>query len=537
MEPARVHRSDEILTEIAGKGDFPATARAITRLRTVAPREDTNMLALAGVILQDAGLSTKVLRVVNSAFYRPRDARVSTISRAILLLGFDSIRDLATGILLIDSLFKHGGSNALLRDNLRRALHTALLAQALAERVRHSSREEAYLLGLFARLGHLWLAAHYGESYDAAVALADFEKGAALDEAVRHVVGVRPRELAAAILEHWDLPDTYVEHFHRAPTPDDVRAAGPARLHAVVDAAQAHTASATPGSPPSPAWLARCEKTLGLSADTLADVLERVDREALEQVSALGLSAAADEGKSPQAAAHGGHGSPGASASSVQRNGAGGAKSSDASVVALSPASAARATSGESKPVEVVHGDSTPAPAGDGLAPCYADLALATEIAAEISRAIVEREPLANVLSAVLEGVARSGRFDAAVLALATTAQDALRSRLSVGAGEDLASLSVPLVREGGMLAETALTRAPRIVESGTAALLVPAGVAVPRQEIGSFLTVPLLIRDRLLGVLLAARAPSSPGVAPRDVAVVQLFGQLACVACTAHQV
>ena len=79
-ESARVHRADEILTEIAGKGDFPATARAIARLRTVAPREDSNMLALAGVILQDPGLSTKVLRVVNSAFYRPRDARVSTIS-------------------------------------------------------------------------------------------------------------------------------------------------------------------------------------------------------------------------------------------------------------------------------------------------------------------------------------------------------------------------------------------------------------------------------------------------------------------------
>ena len=90
---------------------------------------------------------------------------------------------------------------------------------------------------------------------------------------------------------------------------------------------------------------------------------------------------------------------------------------------------------------------------------------------------------------------------------------------------------------DGGMLAETALGRVPRVVESGSAALLVPAGLAVPRQEIGSFLVVPLLIRDRTLGVLLAARAPASPAVTSRDLPVVQLFGQLACVACTAHQV
>jgi eukaryotic-like serine/threonine-protein kinase len=537
MEPARAHRSDEILSEIAGKGDFPATARAITRLRTVAPREDSNMLALAGVILQDPGLSTKVLRVVNSAFYRPRDARVSTISRAILLLGFDSIRDLATGILLIDSLFKQGSSNAILRDNLRRALHTALLSQALAERIRHPAREEAYLLGLFARLGHLWLSAHYRESYDKAVALADFERGAALDESVRRVVGVRPRELAAAILEHWDLPETYVEHFHRAPTSEEARAVGPARLHAVVDAAQAHTATATPGSPPTDAWIARCERTLGLTADTLADVLDRVDREALEQVGALGLGMTAEEASAVAGAAHVAPVSVATVAPTVvQRNGANGAKTSEATVIALASVATrpVNDASGRADLLDVAAASAAPA---SSATPLFVDLALATEIAAEISRAIVEREPLTNVLSAVLEGVARSGRFDAVVLTLATTAQDALRSRLSVGACDELARLSVPLARDGGMLAETALARVPRIVESGGASLLVPAGTPVPPQEIGSFLTVPLLIRDRMLGVLLAARAPSSPGVAATDSSVVQLFGQLACVACTAHQV
>lgn len=534
MEAARAHRADEILKEIAGKGDFPATARSIARLRTVAPREDSNMLALAGVIMQDPGLSTKVLRVVNSAFYRPRDARVATISRAILLLGFDSIRDLATGILLIDSLFAHGASHAALRDNLRRALHTALLSQALSERVGYGAREEAYLLGLFARLGHLWLAAHYREDYASALALAESQRGAAIDDAVRHVIGVKPRDLAAAILEHWDLPDSYVEHFHRSAPTEEVRAVGAARLHAVVDAAAAHTAVAQPGDPPVTPWLARYERILGLSSDVLADVVQRVDRAVKEQVTALGLMGGEETTWPAESGAERGAGSGGQAR-------AAGSSPSRAHVRQVRPAGTPRAAASSADAVEgagagATEPTSAPREADASPPALLADLALATEIAAEISRAIVEREPLTNLLSAVLEGVARSGRFDVVALALATAAQDALRVRLAVGAGDDLANLLVPLERDAGMLAETALTRTPRIVERGSSDLLVPRCLSAPRQDLGSFLIMPLLVRERLLGVLLAGRSDGSRGVSAADLPVAQLFGQLACVACTAHQ-
>jgi eukaryotic-like serine/threonine-protein kinase len=524
MDAARAHRADEILKEIAGKGDFPATARSIARLRTVAPREDSNMLALAGVIMQDPGLSTKVLRVVNSAFYRPRDARVATISRAILLLGFDSIRDLATGILLIDSLFAHGASHAALRDNLRRSLHAALLSQALAERIGYGAREEAYLLGLFARLGHLWLAAHYREDYASALALAEAQRGAAVDDAIRQVIGVKPRDLAAGILEHWDLPDSYVEHFHRPVSTEEIRAAGAARLHAVVDAAAAHTASAQPGDVPGAPWLSRYERILGLSSEVLTDLVQRVDRAVAEQVAALGLEGGA-ETTWPAENAPATRTAPAAPSRGPSRE-----SRSSVTPIAERQAGAAAAGAGPAEPPPAASEAAASAPA------FHADLVLATEIAAEISRAIVERESLTNLLSAVLEGVARSGRFDVVALALATAAQDALRVRLAVGAGDDLASLSVPLERDAGMLAETALARTPRIVERGSSLLLVPRGARVPRQDIGSFLALPLLVRERLLGVLLAARADGSPGVSAADLPVAQLFGQLACVACTAQQ-
>lgn len=541
-ESARAHRTDEILSEIAGKGDFPATARAIARLRTVAPREDSNTLALATVIMQDPGLSTKVLRVVNSAFYRPRDTRVSTISRAILLLGFDSIRDLATGILLIDSLFSQGAGYAPLRENLRRGLHTALLSQALAERIGYPAREEAYLLGLFARLGHLWLAAHYCDEYAQALDLVEAEREIALDDAIRRVIGVKPRDLAGAILTHWDLPDSYVEHFRRQPARDDVRAVGATRLHAVVEAATAHTEAATPGGEPSPLWLMRAERTLGLRADTLTELVDRVDRAVREQVEALGLAAGDPPSRVGRATAAGTiqprGGAAEAERSEAQvspegRNGGDGVIEPDRCLRAEASAAGARAPEAATAPgvdvaVEV-------APGRGSAVAALPDLALATEIAAEVSRAVVEREPLPNVLATILEGISRSGRFPTVVLTLVNTAQDTLRARLAVGAGEDLAKIEVPLRRDGGMLAETALNRVPCVVEHGSAGLLVPAGAPPPRQDVASFVVLPLLVRERLLGVLLAARPASAAGVTSADLPIAQLFAQLACVACTAQ--
>jgi HD-like signal output (HDOD) protein len=93
------HRLEEMVAAIAAKGDFPAAARVIQRLHEAVRRENCNALDVAQVILHDPGLSSKVLRVVNSSFYRPRGEPISTITRAVFLLGFEAIRDLTTGVL------------------------------------------------------------------------------------------------------------------------------------------------------------------------------------------------------------------------------------------------------------------------------------------------------------------------------------------------------------------------------------------------------------------------------------------------------
>jgi hypothetical protein len=50
--------------------------------------------ALAGVVLQDASLTARLLKLANSIAYNPSATAISTVTRAVIVLGFDAVRDM-----------------------------------------------------------------------------------------------------------------------------------------------------------------------------------------------------------------------------------------------------------------------------------------------------------------------------------------------------------------------------------------------------------------------------------------------------------
>jgi GAF domain-containing protein len=136
-----------------------------------------------------------------------------------------------------------------------------------------------------------------------------------------------------------------------------------------------------------------------------------------------------------------------------------------------------------------------------------------------------------HTLSMVLEGIGRVGRFDLVLLALLDPGENALVVRLAYGerVEEGLRVLVVPCGAGSGLLAETLLGRAPRLVAEGTAALLVPAGAPAPPLPAGAYVTHPLVTRGRGAGVVLAARTRGPVG--PDDLPMLDLFCNQATLA------
>ncbi|MBC7348287.1 MAG: HDOD domain-containing protein, partial [Clostridia bacterium] len=109
---------------------------------------DSTAADLNGVIGQDQALTAKILRLANSAYYGfPR--RIGTITEAVILLGFNTIRNLVLTASVSQVLQREAPGYGLAKGELwRHALTSAMAARLLARKVRYRGAEEAFVAGL-----------------------------------------------------------------------------------------------------------------------------------------------------------------------------------------------------------------------------------------------------------------------------------------------------------------------------------------------------------------------------------------------------
>ncbi|MGC8784457.1 MAG: HDOD domain-containing protein [Armatimonadota bacterium] len=198
---------------------LPPMPAVITKVVELTNDPNCTAQELQKVIGMDEVLSSKVLRLVNSARYGfPR--RITTLSHAVILLGFETIRNLAIGVATVRLLLRHGASSPVNRHRFwEHSLETGLAASALARHLRKDLilREEMFLAGLLHDLGILFLSQVFPEEYRVVV-----ERCQSLEEAYpleQEVLGITHAEVGAMMAEHWNLPPLFAEvmRYHHAP--------------------------------------------------------------------------------------------------------------------------------------------------------------------------------------------------------------------------------------------------------------------------------------------------------------------------------
>jgi eukaryotic-like serine/threonine-protein kinase len=94
-------RKDEVLDKIRQSSDLPGLVETIGFFNNLKEIEAQNVTEIANTILKDYGLTTKLLKVVNSVHFL-HFGEVTTISRAIFLLGIDYIKNIALALKIFD---------------------------------------------------------------------------------------------------------------------------------------------------------------------------------------------------------------------------------------------------------------------------------------------------------------------------------------------------------------------------------------------------------------------------------------------------
>lgn len=184
--------------------EMPIFAQTVSEINRILGNEEYSSLALARVILQDPAMTAKVLKLANSAYYNPGQAAVSTISRAVVVLGFNAVQAICISIAVIESLLQ-GSAKERIQLELARSIHAATQARCLALSLKDQASEEIFIAALLLNLGQMafWcFAGEEGKALDAALSLSDEPDPS---EVEKKVVGFKLVHLTAALAQEWKL--------------------------------------------------------------------------------------------------------------------------------------------------------------------------------------------------------------------------------------------------------------------------------------------------------------------------------------------
>ncbi|MCE2949067.1 MAG: HDOD domain-containing protein [Betaproteobacteria bacterium] len=193
-----------LLRRMRHRTDFPALSGAISAVNKALASESESIATLANTILQDFALTNKILRLVNSAGFGGSSGRISTISRAVQILGFDQVRNIAVSLMLFEHLQNKAQASAL-RDEFMKTLFSGVLARAAAPKAALRDPEEAFVCALFHNLGRLLCLFYFPEEWAEIQRLVTEERN---DEAVaaRRVLGASFEQLGTGTAEAWGFP-------------------------------------------------------------------------------------------------------------------------------------------------------------------------------------------------------------------------------------------------------------------------------------------------------------------------------------------
>jgi len=234
----------------------------------------------AAVIRTDPALSGRLLRAANSAFFAPRDP-VTTVERAVVLLGLERIRAVSLGFYL--SRAAADASGVLSRRVWGESVYRACLAAELSRRCCPGAVSEGFVIGLMLDAGVPLLVKLLGRGAEEIVEqrcapTRQFHLESA-GLAYTHV------DVVAVLLRRWRIPEVLarpVERHHEAPAsgpaPDPPRPSD--TLHRIAYYVGAVCVDPTGATPDAPAQLSSvAERVLGIDTRELSLAVSRAGAE------------------------------------------------------------------------------------------------------------------------------------------------------------------------------------------------------------------------------------------------------------------
>ena len=192
-----------LLRRMRSKSDFPALSNIISEINHIVSSDSESSGKLARTILQDFALTSKLLKLVNTASYGQFGGTINTVSKAVVILGFETVRNIAMSLILME--FLQNKSQAVqLKDEVVQAIFTGIVAAQLS--VGHNIRdaEEVMVCSMFHNLGRMLATYYFFDESQEILRL--IEQGESEEKAAIKVLGIAYSELGLAVGRSWNFP-------------------------------------------------------------------------------------------------------------------------------------------------------------------------------------------------------------------------------------------------------------------------------------------------------------------------------------------
>jgi len=205
-----VEQGLDLWVERLVKENMPIFSRTVQCIAGTTTRENSSLSELAWAILEDPPLTVQVIRLANSTYYNPYSTRISTVSRAVLRLGFNVIKGICLSIGLVETVLAGLHKNKLGLE-VARAFHAAVQARRIAILRNVPGPEEIFIAALLSRIGKIAFWCSAGQiGTDIESAMPDCENE---DQAEVKVLGFKLERLTQRLNHEWKLSDLLESSF------------------------------------------------------------------------------------------------------------------------------------------------------------------------------------------------------------------------------------------------------------------------------------------------------------------------------------
>jgi HD-like signal output (HDOD) protein len=219
-QPGDAQQVGQVVSKAIGEITHIATLPEVTmRIIHLVEDPDSSAQDLNDVITHDPALGSRILKVVNSAFYG-LPGQIGSINRAIVLLGLNAVKNIAISASLA-KLFRGGKIHPSFdaRELWSHSIGTATAARLLSDKIGLKLPDEAFLAGLIHDLGIMVEIQARRPQFVEVMDKLDGDPQLTLREAEQSILGAHHEHFGAGLCKLWKFPSSfaYVTGFHHHP--------------------------------------------------------------------------------------------------------------------------------------------------------------------------------------------------------------------------------------------------------------------------------------------------------------------------------